>query len=270
MPTGRSFNFGSLLIVTLLTVVRGVPQWHNSTDARHECARRNLQLVEIETKEKNEALLAVLKPIFGNSHNLWLGAMDEYNRDKNFKRPFYWSSSGKPMTFSYWSDNNPDNYKQDEHCVHTWASKSNYLWNDNRCDHSRFGFICEDHYLHAEQQKMLSEKVQKLRQPNAKLFEEYHLQQKEYSEKLSSLLAENEAGEMEFKEVLHNIYTKLEFDISHALAQHQREVNSLVENRNEVVHKRNAELRTFNEEMSKKFSKELEAAKIVYDDVLTV
>ncbi|XP_073832279.1 lectin subunit alpha-like [Musca autumnalis] len=287
MSVERSVNLSLLFIVTtLLTVVRGVPQWHNSTDGRQyfidgdqkynwfqafrECASRKLQLVEIDTQQKNQALIAVLKPIFGNSHNLWLGATDEYNRDKNMKRPFYWSTSGKLVTFTHWSDKNPDNDQRDEHCVHTWASKPNYQWNDHHCDTPRFGFICENHYLQAEQQNEINTMREKLLKTNAKLFEEYQSQQKEYSEKLKNSATEIEAGETEFKEVLHNVYTKLEYDISHALAQHQREVNSLVEERNKAVHIHNAELKSATEDISKKFTKELEAAKAVYDDVLNI
>lgn len=38
---------------------------YNWFQAFHECARRSLQLVEIDTQEKNQDLIAVLKPIFG-------------------------------------------------------------------------------------------------------------------------------------------------------------------------------------------------------------
>ncbi|XP_061389169.1 lectin subunit alpha-like [Musca vetustissima] len=287
MTLSRSLILRLFAIVTLLlTVVRGNPQWHNSTDGRqyliegdekynwfqafHECARRNLQLVEIDSQKKNDALIAVLKPLFGNSHNLWLGAMDEFTRDKNYKRPFYWSSSGKPMTFTYWSDHNPDNDLHKEHCVHTWSKKSNYLWNDNNCDSARFGYICEDHHLHVQHQQVLSGKFLKLSQTNNKLFAEYNRQQKEFTKTLQASFKETESSETEFKKGLNDIYTKLQLDISHALAQHKREVDSLVEDKRKAVHSRNVELKISTEEISKKITKELELAKSVYNTVLKV
>ncbi|XP_013101617.2 lectin subunit alpha [Stomoxys calcitrans] len=276
----------SLSILCCGLIVAAVPQWQNSTDGRqyliegdqnynwfkafHECARRKLQLVEIDSKEKNQALIEVLKPLFGDSHNLWIGANDEYNRDKDFKRPFYWSSSGQPMTFSHWSSNNPDNDQQDEHCVHMWKSKPDYQWNDHHCDTPRFGFVCEEHHLKADLTKMMADKRKTATETSIKLYEEYHRQQKLMMEKLENSLKEIQNIETELKEQLHNIHTKLEFDINHALAQHQREANSVVDDRTKAIRNVFADLTGATTEISMSVSKEMERVKTVYDDIFSI
>ncbi|XP_075156000.1 lectin subunit alpha-like [Haematobia irritans] len=263
-------------VFSLISITEAVPQWRNTTDGQqflidgdqkynwfqafHECARRNMQLVEVHSQVKNQALIAILKPLYGNSHNFWLGANDEYNKNKEFKRPFYWSSSGKPMTFAYWSHNNPDNDRHDEHCVHTWSSRSEYQWNDNHCDTARLGFICEDHHLHADVMKSMEAKQKIAKATNMKLHEEFNRQQKLLTEKFEIQLKEIRTIETELKELLHNIHTKLEFDISHALAEHKREVNSVVEDKMRNIRNIHAELAGMSEVMTKSFSNEMESA----------
>ncbi|KAM7355854.1 lectin subunit alpha-like [Cochliomyia hominivorax] len=150
-------------LALLMERVSSVPQFHKASDGReylieteykynwyqayHECARRDLQLVIIDSAAKNIAIINLLKKVIGRSHNLWLGGNDEFSSSRDFKRPFIWSATGKPFTFTFWSSDNPDNYLTREHCVHIWASKPLYEWNDNDCN-NKIGFICEtNHYL---------------------------------------------------------------------------------------------------------------------------
>ncbi|XP_013112297.2 lectin subunit alpha [Stomoxys calcitrans] len=116
---------------------------YNWFEALHECGRRNYQLVEVHDGDKHNTLLKTLNTFLGKSTNLWLGANDQFSGDRDLKRPFYWASSGKRMTFSHWCKDNPNNDDGEEHCVHTWEDVENFGWNDNTCT-SKMGFVCEE------------------------------------------------------------------------------------------------------------------------------
>ncbi|XP_013110110.1 lectin subunit alpha-like [Stomoxys calcitrans] len=162
MWTLKTFSLCIVLFVTIWNCVTAEPQLHTAADgtkfyieiegeynwfqALHECARRGYQLVEVHSGKKNKVLLNALDSFFGKPYNLWLGANDEFNSDRDFNRPFYWASSGKRMTFSNWSSNNPDNFRSEEHCVHTWAAREPFAWNDASCT-SKMGYICEERPL---------------------------------------------------------------------------------------------------------------------------
>ncbi|XP_073828667.1 lectin subunit alpha-like [Musca autumnalis] len=294
MNEHRSITFYIFITIAIVNFTSALPQWYNGTDGRqyliegeqkynwfqafHECGRRNLQLVEIENQQKNEVLIAILKPIFGNSHNLWIGAIDEYNRVKSFQRPFYWHSSGKQMTFSYWSNNNPDNDIGDEHCVHMWERKANYKWNDHHCDWPRLGYICEDHHLSS---KVLGEKVQEITNLADTLLEEYYVQQESQIESLRNALNRMENDELQLKADLNTLQIKLQSDInsllsesnlesniSKLMAQYKVEVNLKVDERNLALIKTNLELSGAVEILTKKFGKKLKAAKTEYKNIL--
>ncbi|XP_061400957.1 lectin subunit alpha-like [Musca vetustissima] len=116
-----------------------VDQNYNWFEASHECARKNLTLLEILDNDKNQEVLSALQFYIGNSNNFWLGANDEYSEAN--PRPFYWSS-GKLVTFTYWSSGQPDNLDKAEHCLHLWSATTDFQWNDERCT-LKMGFICE-------------------------------------------------------------------------------------------------------------------------------
>ncbi|XP_075157278.1 lectin subunit alpha-like [Haematobia irritans] len=165
------------LKLVLATVLIGLaiaePQWYNSTNdkhyliegeakynwfrAKHECSRRDLQLVEIQSEAENQDLIQLLRKVFGTSTSLWLGANDQFNADMNTKRPFYWTTSGKTMTFSYWHQGEPNNERNQEHCVHTFSFNPDFRWNDVSCS-NQYGFICEEKNGHIEYRSSLKEK----------------------------------------------------------------------------------------------------------------
>ncbi|XP_073828655.1 lectin subunit alpha-like [Musca autumnalis] len=146
------------IVATLLSPVRAVPtlerafdadafyievdQSYNWFEASHECARQGKKLVEVKDGIKNGALLIALNDYIGNPKNFWLGANDEYNTKKDPNRPFYWSSTGDRVTFTYWAIGQPDNLGGNEHCVHVWANVDGFKWNDLDCT-TKLGFICE-------------------------------------------------------------------------------------------------------------------------------
>ncbi|XP_061400479.1 lectin subunit alpha-like [Musca vetustissima] len=284
MNIPRSLAVFIFLIIGIINFTRAVPQWYNGTDGKryliegeqkynwfqafHECARRNLQLVEIDSDHKNNQIISVLKPIFGNSHNLWIGAIDEYNGEKNYNRPFYWHSSGKRMTFSYWSDSNPDNDAHSEHCVHMWESKPNYRWNDHKCDWPRLGYICEDHHLQTECTECSEEKIQKITRAAGAVLEEYQTQQEAQIESLQKTLEKLEHEELRFKENLNSLLTKIELETSKLLVTYRVQMNSILDERSETLHSVNLGLRSDIEMLTKKFSRKLENVKTDYRHIL--
>ncbi|XP_013101624.2 lectin subunit alpha-like [Stomoxys calcitrans] len=135
------------------------PKWYTTSDGRrflidkeekynwfqasHECGRRNLQLLEIDSNEKNVLLMedVLEKADIGDAY-LWIGAIDEFSSSSN--RDFYWTSSGRKMNFTHWMDGEPST--SDEHCVIMHGTCHNFLWDDRGCT-SNWGFICEERYL---------------------------------------------------------------------------------------------------------------------------
>ncbi|XP_073831779.1 lectin subunit alpha-like [Musca autumnalis] len=170
---GRKYCLLALLF--FIGVVIAEPQWYNSTDGRqylieraakynwfranHECTRRKLQLVEIQSESKNKALVQLLKSIFGTSASLWLGGHDQFNSEISTNRPFYWSASGKIMSYSYWYPGEPNNEHNQENCVHIFAHSPKFEWNDVSCT-NQYGFICEAQHSHNKYFSTLQEKHQ--------------------------------------------------------------------------------------------------------------
>lgn len=131
-----------------------------------------------------------MKKVIGHSHNLWLGGNDEFSSSRDYKRPFIWSATGKRFTFTFWSDSNPDNYKTREHCVHIWASKPLYQWNDNDCN-DKIGFICEvNHYVESHK-KNIQNKCDAVKRTTSTLLAEFdqlkNQQQTELNSKLQNI-----------------------------------------------------------------------------------
>ncbi|XP_075159347.1 lectin subunit alpha-like [Haematobia irritans] len=109
-------------------------------EAGIECAIRNMTLITVDTVERNQAVDALLRKKFQNIPNLWIGGSDLGEEGK-----FVWSSTGKPFEFTNWQSQQPDNNKNDEHCVH-YRRTSDFEWNDAQC-WEKFGFICEENHF---------------------------------------------------------------------------------------------------------------------------
>ncbi|XP_075157062.1 lectin subunit alpha-like [Haematobia irritans] len=116
---------------------------YNADEAKKECTRRGLQLVEIKSAEKNVAFDALLRNLFTKSPDLWLGGRD--NGSSNKDRPFHWLMSEKPFAFTNWSGGQPDNSGGVEHCVHIYSA-TNFKWNDINCS-AKLGYICETRFF---------------------------------------------------------------------------------------------------------------------------
>ncbi len=71
-----------------------------------------------------------LKPTCTDGYGgLWLGATDITTEGT-----FIWELSGKPITYSNWSINKPDDASQNEDCLHMWCKNGNGEWNDWPCN----------------------------------------------------------------------------------------------------------------------------------------
>jgi len=57
---------------------------------------------------------------------VWLGASDKVREGH-----FVWRTSMKPMTYSHWTRNEPNNFRERENCVQ--MVKTTGRWNDIAC-----------------------------------------------------------------------------------------------------------------------------------------
>ncbi|KAG8335477.1 hypothetical protein J6590_067426 [Homalodisca vitripennis] len=62
------------------------------------------------------------------------------NIDKN--TTWMWATTGRPFTFTDWIDNQPDNWKGNEHCLMLNTNDLGHIWNDYDCL-SIINYICE-------------------------------------------------------------------------------------------------------------------------------
>ncbi|XP_065355861.1 lectin subunit alpha [Calliphora vicina] len=154
-----------LAIIVLFAQVKGTPEWAATEDgtkylieskyeytwfeALHECAKRNLSLVAVDTADKNFHLVKLLKNRFGIGLDLWIGSTA--STAEHSSRKFVWVSNGKTFNFANWEDGEPNNLGGDQPCVHTWSKTNNFNWADGQW-HLKYGYICEEtfisHYRH--------------------------------------------------------------------------------------------------------------------------
>ncbi|XP_050321118.1 C-type lectin 37Db-like [Bactrocera neohumeralis] len=69
--------------------------------------------------------------------NFWLGVTDlaEQGKYVSFR-------DGRPMPYAKWSAGQPDNFGNNEHCVHLWLVNNIFYMNDNNCNAKLYA-ICE-------------------------------------------------------------------------------------------------------------------------------
>uniref|UniRef100_A0A1L8ECE0 Putative lectin subunit alpha-like protein n=1 Tax=Haematobia irritans TaxID=7368 RepID=A0A1L8ECE0_HAEIR len=145
------------IALAILHPVLADPKWYTAIDGReylietrlkynwlkahNECARRNLHLAVIDSADKNNAFVTLLRTIFDRTPNLWLGHHDALNSEYKWHRSFYSIVNGTQLNFSNWYRGEPDNNEYQEHCVHLY-SKSKFQWNDGQCS-CQYGYVCE-------------------------------------------------------------------------------------------------------------------------------
>jgi hypothetical protein len=73
----------------------------------------------------------------GLIHGTWIGATDKAKEGE-----WRWSSSGRLLTYSAWSNEQPDNWRGNEDCGHLFEYKGKLLWNDSPCS-SKIQTLCK-------------------------------------------------------------------------------------------------------------------------------
>ena len=100
-------------------------------DAQENCKLMGGFLAEPQNSEQNEALKSLARindQLTGpRYYGPWIGTTDKLNENV-----WFWHTSGKAMSFTDWSPNEPNNHSRGEHCLQL---KKNYdfLWNDAKC-----------------------------------------------------------------------------------------------------------------------------------------
>lgn len=160
LPTGAYYisnekvHFNFLYVIIFFKYISWMKE--NWYAASKRCKYSGMELVSIESKQENDAILGVIGEkliwifkfrfvativwIFfaGNAtEDFWLSGTDLGNEGD-----FYWASTGHPFgLFSDWMIKMPDNFRNNEHCVQ-FHSAGGLKWNDNNCNRA-YKFICE-------------------------------------------------------------------------------------------------------------------------------
>ncbi|XP_065361846.1 lectin subunit alpha-like [Calliphora vicina] len=272
MKTLHSIAHGFLVCFVLFEAVTSTPQLHKASDGReylietdlkynwyqayHECARKDSQLVVIDTAEKNNAIIELLKKVVGKSSNLWLGGNDEYSSSRDFKRSFFWSPTGKEFSFSFWSDKNPDNYRHREHCVHIWDLKPLYQWNDNDCTRD-MGFICEENHYLESYNKDLKNKCNAVKRTSSAISNDFDQTQKQQISEINKKLQNFESVGDGWKIEVQQLHNSTQTAIQKIFDEQQITVQQLTEKMVKQVHELNAQLKKSTTDISAQFAKKL-------------
>nr|ADI87388.1 putative lectin alpha-subunit [Lucilia sericata] len=228
---------------------------YNWYQAWHECARKNLQLVAIETEEKNNAIIDVLKKVVGKPLNLWLGGNDEFSSGRDYNRPFYWLATGKQFSFTSWSPNNPDNDRKREHCVHFWEKKP-YQWNDIDCT-TQMGFICEENRYAETYNKEVTQKCDAFKHSSLSIAHEYDQVFKQQIMEINHKIQSSNQVADDWKVEMQQLQNTTLVAVQKVLDDQHFMVKQLTEKMLHQVHNMNVELEKSSSDISAKFSEKL-------------
>ncbi|XP_037812847.1 lectin subunit alpha-like [Lucilia sericata] len=146
-----------LILISWSTYVKSVAEWANTEEGKkyfiedrheytwleslHECAKRNLSLVTLDSVEKNNDFVKLMKNRYGRGLDLWIGG--SASTAENSMRKFVWASNGKTFQFAHWQEGEPNNLGGEQPCVHTWSISKDFRWADGQY-HLKYGYICEE------------------------------------------------------------------------------------------------------------------------------
>ncbi|KAK6969768.1 macrophage mannose receptor 1 [Biomphalaria glabrata] len=102
-------------------------------DARQFCKDAGGDLVKVADSAFNSFVDSLIAKQIGD---YWIGLNDQKHENR-----FEWLDETVQATFTYWSNNEPNNYGGNENCVVTTASNA-YKWNDSPCD-TKYRYICQ-------------------------------------------------------------------------------------------------------------------------------
>lgn len=63
---------------------------------------------------------------------------------------FVWMNTGKGFTYVRWAANQPDNWKDNEHCMHLRRDGGQLVFNDVDCPRKMY-YICEDKPINCDE-----------------------------------------------------------------------------------------------------------------------
>ncbi|CAG9837405.1 unnamed protein product [Diabrotica balteata] len=109
----------------------------NYLTALHYCNYHKMQLVALESKEENDALLQQLKSTLSSYAEFWSAGSRQAN-----ERDWVWMSTGRPINVFDWGTGEPNN-EGDEKCISLYYKNySHGWWNDENCN-NEIAVICE-------------------------------------------------------------------------------------------------------------------------------
>ncbi|XP_023022209.1 C-type lectin mosGCTL-1 [Leptinotarsa decemlineata] len=111
----------------------------NYYQAMQFCNYHDMQLVSIESKEENDFLWKHMQSFLGWGE-YWFWTSGTTMPDEHW----VWMSTGKPILFANWFENQPDNAGNNEKCLEVRYSHTNkaLMWNDHVCTATKH-VICE-------------------------------------------------------------------------------------------------------------------------------
>ncbi|XP_052083568.1 perlucin-like [Mytilus californianus] len=111
---------------------------YNWLDAESSCRAHDARLAEVVSKNQSDYLMNMAITV-GKDESYWLGG-----RDDVIEGTWIWASTDKVFTYTDWYPGQPNNYNNNEDCLHMYAS-FNMKWNDFSCAGLN-GFVCEKRY----------------------------------------------------------------------------------------------------------------------------
>ncbi|XP_037030006.1 C-type lectin 37Db-like [Bradysia coprophila] len=105
--------------------------------AAHICKFNGMELASIDSTEENN-IISMLINTSGcgdEAQNLWTSG-----NDLGASREWYWLANGKPIEFTNWGTDEPNNIN--ERCLELRWKDTAWSWNDRTCTTELF-FICE-------------------------------------------------------------------------------------------------------------------------------
>lgn len=176
---------------------------------------------------------------------MWLGGNDEFSSSNDTGRPFFWLKTGNKFKFSFWGPGNPDNYKDQEHCVHIHSFSALFQWNDAICN-TKMGFICEDsHYVENCNKKIKSE-CDAVNNSNSNAFLKFESLQKNHLNELNSRLHNLEQLVQDGKSATG----KLQTNLNEFMKQNEQFGKIWLENLQKQIDKLNAQITQFGEQIN--------------------
>ena len=121
-----------------------ITEQKNWQEAQDHCKTLKAKLAEPQSPCESDLIhyfLQITRPRDADVGGyVWIGI-----KDIDTENTFVLASNDQPLKYEYWDPNEPNNWGDDEDCVHLNQRLSNGKWNDMKCSHKR-AFICERRY----------------------------------------------------------------------------------------------------------------------------